>query len=197
MPATLLAATDPGILATPPVGAGPLYGVLGEFADEHALLAAAGKVYRAGYRRADAFSPVPVDGLAEALGRRRSWVPPIVLGGGLGGAAVGYFTQWFSATVDYPFNVGGRPFHSWPLFIPITFEMGILGAALSGVAAMFVLNRLPRLHHPLFAVPGFERASVDRYCPSLEARAKRCRDAAQTRDFLLDAGAVYVVDVPQ
>lgn len=175
----------------------PLYGVLGEFADEHALLEAAGKVYRAGYRHADAFSPVPVEGLAEALGRKRSWVPPIVLCGGLGGASLGYFTMWFSATIDYPFNIGGRPFHSWPMFIPITFEMGILGAALSGVAAMFALNRLPRLHHPLFAVPGFERATVDRYFLCLEAKDKRFGNAASARRFLEGVGAVYVVDVPQ
>ena len=196
MPTTLPSTADPEV-ETPAGAAGPpLYGVLGEFADEHALLAAAKKVYRAGYRRADAFSPVPVDGLAEALGRRRSWVPPIVLVGGLGGATLGYLTQWFSATIDYPFNIGGRPFHSWPMFIPITFEMGILGAALSGVAAMFALNRLPRLHHPLFAVPGFERASVDRYFLCIEASDPKFGDAARTQRFLLGAGASYVVEVP-
>ena len=102
----------------------------------------------------------------------------------------------FGDHYDYPFNIGGRPFHSWPMFIPITFEMGILGAALSGVVAMFALNRLPRLHHPLFAVPGFERASVDRYFLCIEASDPKFGDVARTQRFLLGAGASYVVEVP-
>ena len=110
----------------------------------------------------------PVDGVAEALGPRSNRVPPIVFGGGLIGGLTGYFMQWFSAVVHYPINVGGRPLHSWPAFIPITFEMTVLGAALAAVVGMLALNGLPRPYHPVFNVPDFVRASSNRFFLSIQ-----------------------------
>jgi hypothetical protein len=159
------------------------YGLLAEFEDHHQLLTAAREAYAAGYRTMDAFSPFPIEGLAENLGRQKTAIPLIVLIGGLLGGSGGYFMQWYAMTVSYPINVGGRPFHSWPAFIPITFELTILCAALSGVIGMLALNRLPRPHHPLFAVPGFERAMRDRFFLCIESCDVKF-DPAATRSFL-------------
>ena len=172
-----------------------LHGLVGAFASGEALVEATRKAYEAGYRQMDAYCPVPVEGLAEAMGRRGTVMPLIVLGGGITGGFTGWFMQWFSATYDYPFNVGGRPFNSWPMFIPIIFELTVLFAAICGVLGMLFLNGLPRLHHPIFSAPGIERATVDRFFLCLEAADPRWeRDA--TRRFLEDAlHAADVVEV--
>ncbi len=140
-----------------------LYGLMAEFSSAEALKAAAEKARAAGYERAEAYSPFPVEGLADALGFRRNWVPAIVLAGGLAGGLGGYFLQWYSAVVSYPINSGGKPAHSWPEFIPVTFELTILVAALAGVAGMLLLNGLPRLTHPVFNVREFDLASRNRF----------------------------------
>ena len=114
----------------------PLYGLMAEFESDRALLEAAERAYAGGYRKLDAYSPFPIEGLAQALGRRRTAVPLIVLMGGLTGGLGGYFMQYYSMAVDYKFNIGGRPLHSWPSFIPITFELTVLCAALSAVIGM-------------------------------------------------------------
>ncbi len=172
-----------------------LHGLVGAFASGEALVEATRKAYEAGYRRMDAYSPVPVEGLAEAMGRRGTVMPMIVLGGGIMGGFTGWFMQWFSATYDYPFNVGGRPFNSWPMFIPIIFELTVLFAAICGVLGMLFLNGLPQLHHPIFSAAGIERATVDRFFLCLEATDPRWeRDA--TRRFLEDElHAADVVEV--
>ena len=172
-----------------------LHGLLGRFESGYALVAATRKAYEAGYRRMDAYSPVPVEGLAEAMGRRGTLLPLIVLGGGITGGFTGWFVQWFSATVDYPFNIGGRPFNSWPMFIPIIFELTVLFAAVCGTLGMLFLNGLPRLHHPIFHAAGIERATLDRFFLCLEATDPRWdRDA--TRRFLEDElHAADVVEV--
>src|SRR5213082_2570186 len=113
------------------------------FDDEKQLLATTRQAYEAGYRCMDAYSPFPVEGLAEALGRRRTAIPLIVLVGGVLGGSGGYFMQWYAMARDYPLNVAGRPLHSWPAFIPITFELTILTAALCALAGMIILNKLP------------------------------------------------------
>ena len=121
--------------------------------------------------------------LFEALRRKPSWVPLIVLLAGIAGGAGGYFMEWYAMAVDYPINVGGRPLNSWPAFVPITFELTVLSGALAAIVAMFALNRLPQPHHPVFNVPHFERASTDKFFLCIEARDPRF-DLAATRAFL-------------
>lgn len=150
--------------------AGQIYGLMAEFDSPEELLAATRGVYERGYRLIEAYSPFPVKGLAGALGYQRNRVPGVVLTGGLLGGFLGFFIQWYSAVVDYPINVGGRPLNSWPAFIPITFEMTVLGAALAAVFGVLAMNGLPRPHHPVFNVPGFVRASNDRFFLSVQAR---------------------------
>ena len=139
-----------------------LYGVMAEFAHGEALLAAAGRAREAGYH-VEAYSPYPVEGLADAVGLRRNWVPSIVFAAGLLGGIGGYFMQWYSAVISYPINSGGKPLHSWPEFIPVTFELTVLAAAIAGFIAMLLLNGLPRLHHPVFNVREFDLASRNRF----------------------------------
>src|SRR5438067_4773283 len=119
------------------------YGLMAQFSDPDDLLAATRRAHAEGYRRMDAYSPFPIEGLAEALGRRGTAVPFLVLLGGMTGGIGGYFMQAYAMGIDYPINVGGRPLHSWPAFIPITFELTILCAALTAFLSVFLLNRLP------------------------------------------------------
>lgn len=148
----------------------PLYGLLAEFKTADALLAA-GRAARAhGYAQFEAYAPFAVEGLDELVGLKRNHVPLLTLLGGIVGGAGTYFLQWYSAVVDYPINVGGRPLHSWPSFLPATFEITILGAALAAVFGMLVLNGLPQLYHPLFAVEEFELATRNRFFLCLPAR---------------------------
>jgi hypothetical protein len=173
-----------------------LYGLMAEFASADALLAAAGKAREAGYARVEAYSPFPVEGLAEATGLRRNWVPPIVLGGGLAGGIGGYFMQWYSAVISYPINSGGKPPHSWPEFIPVTFELTVLVAALAGVAGMLFLNGLPRLHHPVFNVREFDLASRSRFFLCLRAGGPKFAPES-ARDFLRGLQPLGIWDVPE
>jgi len=160
-----------------------IYGLLAEFEKPEQLMAAAHRAREAGYRRMDAYTPFPVEGLAEALGRHYSLVPLITLIGGLSGCAGGFALQYWVSKVAYPINVGGRPFNSWPSFIPVTFEMTILGAALSAVLGMLALNGLPMPYHPLFNEPRFALASRDRFFLCVEARDRRF-DRIETRKLL-------------
>ena len=138
-------------------------GLLAEFATADQLLAAAERARHAGWRFAEAYSPFPIDGMAEALGFRHNRVPLVTLLGGIAGGVGTYFLLWYSAVVDYPFNIGGRPLHSWPSFIPPTFEITVLGAAFAAVIGMLVMNGLPRLRHPLFDMPEFDLATRNRF----------------------------------
>src|SRR5690606_10210512 len=140
-----------------------VYGVMAEFENAGQLLAAAQEARRQGYVRMDAYTPYQVEGLAAIVEGRRSRLPLVFLLGVLIGGGGGYAMEWYAMVVAYPINVGGRPLHSWPSFIPVTFELTILLSALSGIVALLIATRLPRLHHPVFAVPGFERATVDRF----------------------------------
>ncbi len=173
-----------------------LYGVLAEFREPEQLVRAALKTRAAGYRRFDAYSPMPVEGLPEAIGFMRTRMPLVVLVGGIIGALVGYGFQYWVATVAYPLNVGGRPLNSWPSFIPVTFETTVLVASLFGVLGMLALNGLPRPHHPLFAIDEFARATRDRFFLCIEA-ADAGFDVQATRAFLSEAGALEVFDVPR
>ncbi len=172
-----------------------IYGLLAEFTTPDALLVAARRAYEAGYRRLDAYSPLPIEGLAEAIGFTRNRIPVAVFLGGLLGGAGGFFMLWYSTVVSYPINVGGRPFNSWPMYIPITFELTVLGAAFAAVFGMLGLNGLPRPHHPVFAAPGFEHASSDRFFLSLQA-IDPLFEPQRTRAFLegLGPNAITLVE---
>jgi hypothetical protein len=145
------------------------YGLLAEFPSAEALCAAARAARAHGYTHAEAYSPFAIAGLDEVLGSPPDRTAPAALAGGVLGGAGTYFLQWYAAVVDYPINVGGRPLHSWPAFIPATFELVILGAAVAAVLAMLVQNGLPQLYHPLFEVEEFELASRNRFFLCLPA----------------------------
>jgi hypothetical protein len=179
-------------MATPKT---PIYGLLAEFDSAAHLVEAARRVRDEGYRKTDAYSPFPVEGLDEALGIQQTRLPFLVLIGGLIGCGGGYFMQYYSAVIDYPFNIGGRPFHSWPSFIPITFELTILTAALFAVFAVLALNGLPMPYHPVFNVPRFALASRDRFFLCIEAMDAKF-DREQTRRFLDGLGPRGVDEVP-
>jgi len=160
-----------------------LYGLIAEFEDPNALIAATQRAHQAGYRRMDAYSPYPIEELHEALGARHTRLPLIVLIGGICGCLGGYSLQYWVATMAYPLNVGGKPFHSWPAFIPITFECTILVAALSAVFGMLALNGLPMPYHPVFNVARFALASRNRFFLCIQARDPQF-DLEETRKFL-------------
>ena len=141
----------------------PRWGLMAEYETAEALVCAARAAHDAGYRRAEAYAPYPVEGLAEAVGFRHSRIPGLVLIGGLVGGAGGYFMQWYAAVRSYPENIGGRPLHSWPMFIPVTFEMTVLLAALTAFVAVLLANGLPRLAHPMFDAPDFDLATRNRF----------------------------------
>jgi ActD protein len=172
-----------------------VYGVVAEFANEHELLHAVETAREAGYRRIEAYTPFPVEGLSEALGLRRNNVPLIALMGGLAGGLGGFFFQYWVAAIAYPMNIGGRPLNSWPAFIPVTFELTVLGAALSAVFGMLALNRLPQPHHPLFNVHRFAKhATSDRFFLCLEARDPKFHISEAAR-FLQSLHAKHVSEV--
>jgi hypothetical protein len=172
----------------------PIYGLVAEFGSADALVQAAKQTAAAGYRRIDAFSPFPVEGLADALGFHRNRLPLFVLCGGILGGIGGYFMQYYAAVVSYPINVGGRPLHSWVSFIPITFEMTVLVAALCALLGMLALNGLPMPYHPLFNVPRFALASRDRFFLCIES-ADPLFDRDKTKQFLVDLCAREVTEV--
>ena len=173
-----------------------LFGLMAEFEEHEQLLEAAKHAYAEGYRRMDGFSPFPIDGLAEALGHETSLVPLFTLMGGIAGGLGGYFMEWYSMGRLYPINVGGRPLNSWPNFIPITFELTILIASLSALAAMLLLNRLPQPHHPVFNLPEFRRASIDRFFLCIEVADPKF-DREKTWGFLDSLKPIMIAEVEE
>ena len=172
-----------------------IYGVVAEFATPDELLKAVKKVREAGFRRMDAFSPFPIEGLPAAMGLKRNLVPLITLLGGLAGGIGGFGFQYWVAAVTYPMNIGGRPLNSWPAFIPVTFELTILSASLCAVFGMLALNRLPHPHHPLFSVQRFVHATSDRFFLCIEANDPKFHMAECAR-LLQDLHAHHVIEVP-
>ncbi len=160
-----------------------LYGLMAEFEDPQALVEATRRAYQQGYRQMDAYSPFPIEELGEALGIRWTAVPLLVLIGGIVGGLTGYGLQYWVSAIAYPINVGGRPFNSVPSFVPVTFELTILFAALTALFGMLVLNRLPMVYHPVFNVPRFALASRDRFFLCIEATDPKF-DPLETRVFL-------------
>jgi hypothetical protein len=167
---------------------GPHYGLLAEFATAADLFHACERVRDAGFTRWDAHTPFPVHGLDRAMGLRRSPLPWIVLGMGLTGAALGFFLQWWVHSEAYPLVISGKPFNAWPSYIPITFEVAVLFAALGAVFGMFALNRLPMHHHPLFESKGFGRVTDDAFFISIESWDPQF-DASATPKLLESVGA--------
>ena len=172
----------------------PFYGLMAEFDSPEALREAAQRAFAAGFRRMDAYSPFPVEGLAEALGFHRSRVPLIVLIGGILGCLGGFFLQYWLAVIDYPINIGGRPLNSWPSFVPVTFELTILVAALSAVFGVLALNGLPMPYHPVFNVERFQLASRNRFFLCIEATDPKF-ELESVRRFFESVGSQGVYEV--
>jgi hypothetical protein len=173
----------------------PIYGMMAEFDSAQALVDAARKTHQAGYKKIDAYSPFPIEGLAEEIGMHFDEVPLTVLIGGIIGGCTGYLMQYWMSAVDYPLNVGGKPPHSWPAFIVITFEMTILFAGISAVLGMLAFNGLPMPYHPVFNVPRFAFASKDRFFLIVFSSDKKY-NAVETRCFLESLEPRSVSEVP-
>jgi hypothetical protein len=160
-----------------------LYGLMAEFDQPNALVAAAEQARLAGYRKMDAYSPIPIDELSDALGLRPTRLPILVFLGGVLGCIGGFGLAYWTQVIAYPWNIGGRPYNSWPQYIPVTFETTVLGAALTAFIGMWALNKLPQPYHPVFNVREFARASTDRFFLCIEAGDPRF-DLDGTRQFL-------------
>jgi hypothetical protein len=183
---------ESGVLGPVP---GAIYGLMAEFESGRALAHATRAVREAGYEKVDAYTPFPVHEVVEALGFRRTWIPLIVLIGGIVGLLAGYYLQYWITVIDYPLNVGGRPLHSWPAFIPATFETTILFAAFGAVFGMLALNGLPMPYHPVFNVPRFSESSRDGFFLVVESDDPQF-DYHRTRQLLQDQNPREVFDVP-
>jgi len=171
-----------------------LYGVMAEFDNPTDLVAAARRTYEAGYRRINGYSPFPIEELSEAIGFRHTILPVIVLIGGILGGLGGFFMQYWMEVIDYPLNVGGKPFNSWPAFIPITFESTVLLAAFSAVFGMLALNKLPQPYHPVFNAPNFALATRDSFFLVIEASDRKFEHDA-VMSFMRDLNPKDVLDV--
>ena len=172
-----------------------IYGMMAEFDSAQSLIDAAKRTHEAGYNKIDAYSPFPIEGLAEEIGFYHDEVPLVVLIGGIIGGCTGYLMQYWMAAVDYPLNIGGKPPHAWPAFIVITFEMTILFAGISAVFGMLALNGLPMPYHPVFNVPRFAFASKDRFFLIVFSSDKKY-NAVETRRWLESFNPRSVSEVP-
>ena len=171
-----------------------LFGVMGEFSTPEDLLAATKKAREAGYKHVEAYTPFPVEGLSEAVGFKWTAVPLLTLMGGVGGGLTGFGLQYWVAAITYPINIGGRPLNSWPAFIPVTFELTVLGASIFAVFGMLALNKLPQPYHPVFNVERFGQASTDKFFLCIEARDPKF-DLVETSKFLQSLHAQHVNEV--
>ena len=171
-----------------------LHGLMAEFDTPKALVAAAERARLAGYRKMDAYTPIPIEELGDALGLRPTRLPILVFLGGLFGCFGGFGLAYWTQAIAYPWNIGGRPYNSWPQYIPVTFETTVLGAALTAFIGMWALNKLPQPYHPVFNVPEFARASTDRFFLCIEAGDPRF-DPDATRQFLQGLEPVGVSEV--
>jgi hypothetical protein len=171
-----------------------IYGLLGEFVTPEEILHAATEARQAGFKYISAYTPFPVEGLARAIGFPRTGVPLLTLIGGLMGGLGGFALQYWCSAISYPLNIGGRPLNSWPAFIPVTFELTILGASTFAVVGMLALNLLPQPYHPVFNVERFTHASTDRFFLCIESRDPKFH-VAETARFLQSVHAHHVHEV--
>ena len=171
-----------------------IYGLMAEFDNPNSIVTAARRAYEEGYRTMDAYTPFPIEELSEAIGFHHSRLPLVVLIGGIVGGLGGYFLQYWASVIAYPLNIGGRPLHSWPAFIPVTFETTVLVAALSAVLGMLALNGLPTPYHPVFNVKRFALATRDRFFLCIESADPKF-DRAATRRFLESLGPREISEV--
>ena len=173
----------------------PVYGLMAEFDSPQQLVTAAQKTHSAGYKEIDAFSPFPIEGLADAVGFHKNSVSLVVLICGIIGGLSGYLLQYYVAVISYPVNVGGRPYHSWPSFIIVTFELTILFGGISAAVGMLALNGLPLPYHPVFNVPAFSKASDNKFFLVVSSNDPKY-DAARTREFLKGLAPRAISEVP-
>ena len=172
----------------------PVYGVVAEFANPTALVAATKRARDEGYSRFEAYTPFPVEELSETIPVRYPVLPLVVLIGGLIGGLGAFSMMYYASVISYPLNIGGRPLDSWPSFIPITFELTVLGAAFAAVFGVLALSSLPMPYHPLFNVKEFARASQDRFFLCVEANDPKF-DLEATTKFLVSLDALGVSHV--
>jgi len=173
----------------------PIHGLMAEFDSPTELVLAARRAHDQGYRKMDAYTPFPIEELSDAIGFRHTRLPLVVLIGGIVGCLGGYGLQYWVSAIEYPLNVGGRPYNSWPSFIPITFETTVLVAALSAVLGMLALNGLPMPYHPVFNVKSFALASKDKFFLCIEAEDP-LYDRAATEHFLKTLRPREIAEVP-
>ncbi len=173
----------------------PVFGIIAEFDSPSELLAATRRAYAEGYRRMDAYSPFPVPDLAHALGFHKTRVPLVTLVGGILGGLTAYLLQYWINKIAYPLNIAGRPLHSWPAFIVVTFELTILFGGIACLFGMLALNGLPMPYHPVFNVERFNSASRDRFFLCIEATDPKF-ELTSTREFLLALSPHLVSEVP-
>jgi hypothetical protein len=174
-----------------------LYGLVARFDNQEALIDAARRVSQEGFHNFDAYTPYPVEELSRAMKLKPSLLPLVMLGGGVTGAVGGFLMQAFAMGVDYPLNIGGRPLFSWPTYIPITFELTILLAALGGIAGLFVFTRLPQPYHPVFNFEDFlQHGSQDAFYLGIEASDPKF-DLERTRKYLQGLHPVQIAEVEE
>jgi Protein of unknown function (DUF3341) len=171
-----------------------LYGLIGEFTTPETVVAAARQLSGSGFRHLDAYTPYSVKALDELLAPGRPWPPLLVLAGTLVGAFCGYFVQIWAASIDYPINIGGRPYDSWPAFTVSAFEVTVLFALAAGFVSFLIGSRLPLYYHPVFTAGDFDRASQDRFFLCVEAADPRF-DAERVGEILRRHGAERVEPV--
>lgn len=172
-----------------------MYGILAKFEHPEDLVAATKRAYEAGYRKFDAYTPYPVEGLDQVMHLKPSFLPYAMLLGGILGGAGGFLMLTYATVIGNPLNIGGRPLFSWPTYIPITFELTVLTAAFFGVIGLFVATRFPQPYHPVFNSEDFrEHGSQDAFYLGIEA-SDPLFDLEKTRRFMQDLGSIQVAEI--